>query len=460
MTATETASNTFLEDNFAPVDAEVTAWDLTVRGTLPPALEGTYVRNGPNPVAADPGNYHWFNGEGMLHGVRLSGGRAQWYRNRWVRSPKVAKLKGLDRVPADEGGFQAGPGNTNIVPHAGSLWALTEGSLPYRLDTDFETLSQENFGGRLPYGINAHPKIDPVTGSMHVLSYAFLQPTIGYHEIDAEGHMVRTELVETTSPVMVHDMAMTGSWVVVMDLPVVFDMDMAAAGVSMPFRWDDDYPARVGLLPRNGTADEVRWCPVDPCYVFHPLNAYDDGDTVVVDVARHGSMFRAGLDKQPDGPPALVRWRLDPAACTLESTVIDDRPQEFPRIDERRTGLPHRFGYTAGVAISQMAGGADVSSEIIAHDLVAGTSQVHHLGPGRSAGEFVFVADPEATGGPGGSNEGEGWLMGYVFNAITGRSELVVLDATNVAGDPVAIVDIPVRIPAGFHGNWIPDPPH
>jgi carotenoid cleavage dioxygenase-like enzyme len=446
---TQSPNHTFLEGNFAPVDAEVTAWDLHVRGAIPPELSGTYVRNGPNPVAPDPSNYHWFIGEGMVHGVHLGGGRAQWYRNRWVRSPKVARYKGLDPVPADVGGFSPGPGNTNIVGHAGSLWALTEGSLPYRLDDSLETLSQENFGGTLPYGINAHPKIDPVTGSMHVMSYHFLEPVIGYHEIDAQGHLVRSELLETAKPVMVHDMAMTASRIIAMDLPVVFDMDMATAGRAMPFRWDDDYVPRIGVMPRSGTAADTVWIEVEPCYVFHPLNAYDDGDTVVLDVARHRTMFRHDLDDDSDGRPQLMRWRLNTVTGTSSSELIDDRAQEFPRIDERLTGLQHRYGYAAGVGIAQMGGGSEVSTSVFKHDLQTGASTVHEMGPGRSTGEFVFVASSPDAG------EDEGWLMGYVYDAATDRSELVILDATDVAGDPVAVVEMPVRIPAGFHGNWV-----
>ena len=443
-------TSTFLEGNFAPVAGESTAWDLEVRGALPPELDGTYVRNGPNPVAPDPANYHWFIGEGMLHGVRLSGGKARWYRNRWVRSPTVAAHLGRDPIPREEGGFFPGQGNTNVVAQAGTLLALTEGSLPYRLDGEFETLCETNFGGVLPYGVNAHPKFDPVTGNMHVMSYHFLEPVLGYHEIDTDGHLVRTELLPTGKPVMAHDMAMTASKVAAFDLPVVFDFEMAKAGRAMPFRWDDDYVPRVGLMPRSGTAEDTVWLEVEPCYVFHPLNAYDDGDAVVVDVARHPTMFRGDLDDNSDGPPALVRWRLDPVAGTVTSEVLDDRPQEFPRINEQRTGLPHRFGYTAGLGVRELGGGNDLTTSVIKHDLHTGVSVAHDMGQGRTAGEFVFVSAADAR------NEDDGWLMGFVHDAHTDLSSLVVLDASDLAAAPVAEVVLPARVPAGFHGNWVP----
>ncbi len=446
---TDTASHTFLEGNFAPVDTEVTAWDLPVRGALPSDLNGTYVRNGPNPVAPDPANYHWFIGEGMLHGVRISEGKAQWYRNRWVRSPKVAAMQGREPVARQEGGFFAGLGNTNVVAQAGTLLALTEGSLPYRIDGELETVGETNFGGVLPYGVNAHPKFDPVTGNMHVMSYHFLDALLGYHEIDTEGHLVRTELLPTGKPIMAHDMALTSSTVVAFDLPVIFDLEMAAARRAMPFRWDDDYVPRVGLMPRSGTAEDTVWIEVESCYVFHPLNAYDDGDVVVVDVARHPSMFRADLDDEGDGSPSLVRWRLNRVTGSFSSEVIDDRAQEFPRINERFTGIPHRFGYTAEIGVSRMGGGADLTTSIFKHDLKAGTSEVHNMGRGRTGGEFVFVPAGD------GVNEDDGWLMGFVYDAATDRSELVVLDATDLGAAPVAVVELPVRVPAGFHGNWV-----
>jgi carotenoid cleavage dioxygenase len=285
---------------------------------------------------------------------------------------------------------------------------------------------------------------------MHVMSYHFLEPVVGYHEIDASGRLVRTELVPTAKPVMVHDMAMTATRIIVLDLPVVFDLDLAKQGKAMPFRWDHDYVARIGLLPRDATAADTVWVEVDPCYVFHPMNAYDDGDTVVLDVARHRTMFRNDLDDSSDGHPQLVRWRLNPATGTVLTEMIDDRPQEFPRIDERLTGQPYRYGYAAGVGVAQLGGGSEVSTTVVKHDLHTGAAEAHALGAGRTAGEFVFVAASPDAG------EDEGWLMGFVHDAATDRSELVVLDATNLAADPVARVLLPTRVPAGFHGNWVP----
>jgi len=200
---------------------------------------------------------------------------------------------------------------------------------------------------------------------------------------------------------------------------------------------------------RPGPAGDVVWIDVDPCYVFHPLNAFDDGDAVVVDVVRHPSMFAIVTDGPMDGPPRMERWVLDPVAG-FSATVLDDRPQEFPRIDDRLTGRRHRFGWAAGASVADL-GTTDATTEgaVLKYDLAAGTVHSTGLGPGRVGGEFVFV--PEAPG----SGEDEGWLLGYVADLATGTSELVVLDAQSMATQ--ARVRIPRRIPAGFHGNWIPD---
>lgn len=439
----------YLEGNFAPVQLEVSAYDLPVEGTLPPELVGRYVRTGPNPIDPDPATHHWFVGEGMLHGVRLAGGRAQWYRNRYVNGTAAATLKGIDEPPGPRTDTD-GAGNTNVVHHAGRILALCETSMPYEIGPDLETIARTDFGGPLPAGTTAHPKFDPDTGEMHVMAYYFTEPYLRYHVVDPSGRLVRTEILDVNGPVMVHDMGLTESSVVVLDLPVLFDMELVGK-VGLPYRWFDDYQARVGIMPRHGAGQDTRWIDIDSCYVFHPLNAYDDGDEVVIDVVTYERMFERDLDGPTDSTQRFERWVIDPAAGKVRADVLDDRPQEFPRADERLAGKRHRYGYALGTLLPEQAGGAETTTSIIKHDLEARTTQVQPMGPGRIAGEFVFVPADDDAG------EDEGWLMGYVYDAATDRSDLVVLDAHDFGSDPVAVVHLPVRVPAGFHGNWIPD---
>jgi carotenoid cleavage dioxygenase len=440
----------YLEGNFAPVDLEVSAYDLEIEGSLPRPLQGRYVRTGPNPIHADPVHHHWFVGDGMLHGVRLADGRAQWYRNRYVNAAPAAALKGVPEATGPTNG-SGGSGNTNVVHHAGRIIALTETSTPFEIDPELETVARTDFGGPLPGGMTAHPKFDPVTGEMHVMAYYFVEPFLRYHVIDASGRLVRTEELDVGGPVMVHDMGLTESSVIAFDLPVLFDMDMVAAGHRLPYRWSDDYQARVGVMPRRGTAADTRWVDIDPCYVFHPLNAYDDGGDVVIDVVVYDTMFKRDLDGPTDTTQRFERWVIDATAGKMRTETIDDRPQEFPRGDERLATKRHRYGYALGTVLGEQGGGLSLTTSILKHDLDSRNTLEQPMGAGRTAGEFVFVPAADDAG------EDEGWLLGYVYDAATDKSDLVVLDAHDFGSDPVAVVHLPVRVPAGFHGNWIPD---
>ena len=445
--------NRWLEGNFAPVMDEVELVGLEVEGAIPPSLTGRYLRTGPNPFAADPDNHHWFVGNGMVHGVELRDGAANWYRNRWVRGPAASEFLGEVPVPRCDGGLFPGDGNTNVLAHGGRILALEELSCPYELDRDLRTIGQYDFGGPLPVGTNAHPKIDPATGEMHLMGYSFADDLLRYMVIDRDGVLQSTREIRMGASVMVHDTALTATRVLALDLPVVFDLELAARGVRLPYRWDADHRARVGLVPRGGAilgpGDDVVWIDVDPCYVFHPLNAYDEGDAVVVDVVRHPSMFAEVQDGPMDGAPWMERWVLDPVrGCS--TTVLDERAQEFPRIDERFTGTRHRIGWAAGASIAALGStDASVEGSVLRYDMDAGTVAATGLGRGRVGGEFVFVPGSDDAA------EGEGWLLGYVNDLSTATAELLVLDATSMATE--ARVRIPRRIPAGFHGNWVPD---
>lgn len=454
-----TPPSRFLDGPFAPVRDEITAFGLPVTGSLPAGLSGRYLRNGPNPMGLDDPSYHWFTGAGMVHGVRLRDGRAEWYRNRWVRSREVAGALGEE--------WPAGPvhenmdfaANTHIIGHGGRILATVEaGPLPYELTPELDTVGPCDFAGTLPGGFAAHTKADPRSGDLHAIAYFWAWDHVQHVVIDPAGKVTRTTGIPVPDGPMMHDFALTGKYVVLFDLPVTFSMDAAAAGLKLPYTWNPDHPARVGLLPRDGGAAEIRWLDVDPCWIFHVLNAYDDGDRVTVDVVRYAGAFDVSrLDGS--GPLTLDRWTIDPAAGQVIQDRLDDRHQEFPRVDDRVISRPHRYGYSAVIGevdratVSLSGDFADgaFANALLKHDLAHGTVEAHEFGPDATAGEAVFVpAAPDAA-------EDDGYVMAFVHDPERGAADLVILAAQDFGGEEVARVHLPARIPLGFHGSWIPD---
>ena len=436
----------WLRGNFAPVD-ESEAFDLEVVGTLPPELDGIYVRNGPNPLSGDSG--HWFLGDGMVHGVRLEGGKASWYRARFVQT---------DALGAAEDGAIGPPGltdhqaNTALVHHADKLLCLEEVGLPYRIDTaDLSTIGAFDFGGKLAGPMTAHPKIDPVTGELFFFGYELLNSAVHYHRVDARGVLVQSEIIELPAPVMMHDFQITETHVVFMDLPILFDLELAIDGASLPFRWDEQNGARIGVMPRTGSADEIAWFDIDPCFVFHTFNAHHDPEApgrIHLDAIRYSDMWAAGPDDF-SGKGAPWRFTMDLSRGDVSNTQIDDRAIEFPRIDPRLQGRAHRYGYGVLIA-SDDEGMPNGGSEIVKYDFNDGSAVSHQLDSTLRSDEPSFVpASDDAA-------EDEGWLMSFVYDRTTDRSRLLVLDASNPKSAPVAEVKLPSRVPHGFHGLRVP----
>ena len=442
-------ANRYLVDNFAPVREEVTATDLQVIGTLPADLCGRYLRNGPNPLEGiDLATHHWFIGDGMVHGVRLRDGRAEWYRNRYVGSTAVSTARGLPDIPGPNWNASGGGPNTNVGGFAGTTWAMVEaGGCPVELTYDLETVARNDFFGTLPNGFTAHPKVDATTGEMHAVCYAWphLMDHVQYVVVAPDGRVRKVVDVPVPGMVMVHDMSLTGRYAVVYDMTVTVDIDMAFAG-RFPFTWNPDYGARLGLLPREGEAADIVWIDVPLSYVFHPMNAFDDADgNVVIDLCVYDRMFDHDLlGPFGDSLPRLERWTLNPQARTCSTVVIHEQPVEFPRHRGALTGLPYRYGYGTSPT-------PDRPWVTLKYDLTTGQRQVFDHGPGRSAGEPVFVSRPDA------SAEDDGWLVTFVHDVPAGKAELVVLDAQDFARGEVARVLLPQRVPFGFHGNWVSD---
>jgi 8'-apo-carotenoid 13,14-cleaving dioxygenase len=449
---TDTATSLYLSGNFAPIAEETTAFDLPVIGELPSDLNGRYLRNGPNPMGdVDPATHHWFIGDGMVHGIRVRDGRAEWYRNRYVGSAAVSAMRGEPDVDGPNwNGFTLGP-NTNVGGFAGTTWAMVEaGGCPVELTYELETVCRNDFYGTLPGGFTAHPKLDPTTGELHAMVYAWAQwfDHVQYVVVAPDGRVRRTLDIPLPGMTMLHDMSITERYAIVYDQPCTVDFDLAFAG-RFPFRWNPDYGNRVGLLPREGGVDEIVWIDVPVGYAFHPLNAYDTPDGgVVIDLCNYDVMFDRDI-LGPFGEPRLARlerWLLDPARRTCSTTIIDDRPNEFPRTRGSVTGQHHRYGYCASPV-------ADLTSgwPTLKHDLQTGAREVFDHGPGRAAGEPVFVSRPNSV------DEDDGWIVTFVHDLATGQAEFVVLDAADFGRGYVARVPLPQRVPYGFHGNWVSD---
>jgi carotenoid cleavage dioxygenase len=434
----------FLRGNYAPVFDEITDTNLRVTGAIPKSLSGLYLRNGSNPRNGEAG--HWFFGDGMVHGLRLEDGQAKWYRNRYVRTPKWEK--GLDAMD-EEAMFDpaASAANTHVLAHAGRIWALEEGHLPWELSTELETMACDDFGGKLSTAFTAHPKLCPETNELHFFGYSPVAPFLTYHVLDSRGQLVHTAPITVPKGTMMHDFMITRDHAIFMDLPVVFNLDLLAEG-QPPIGWDDNYGARVGIMPRFGTDRDIRWFEVDPCYVFHPLNAYVDGDKVICDVGRHASMWRGSMDDF--SPSYMHRWTFDLTTGGVQEQQMDDWAHAFPRVDDRVIGLKHRYGWVAGTR--EGAKGEMGDPGVIArYDMSTGDKVIHDFGPTSHPGEFVFVQDSDTAG------EDEGWAMGFVYDSATDSSDLVILDASDVAKPPVARVHLPQRVPFGFHGSWVDD---
>ncbi|HXS85176.1 MAG TPA: carotenoid oxygenase family protein, partial [Mycobacterium sp.] len=336
--------------------------------------------------------------------------------------------------------------NTHVVRHAGKTLALMEFSLPYEISNDLKTLGVHDFGGALTDSMTAHPKICPTTGELHFFGCGnIFEPHVSYHRADADGQLTISRPIDVPALTLMHDFALTAEYVVFLDLPLLFDPGVALTRPyerDLPYRWDDQYPARLGVLRRDDPYGQLRWFDIDPCFVFHIANAYDSGrNAIVLEVLRYDEMWRENSDFGADA--ALWRWTINLDSGVVDETQLDDRGVEFPRVDDRLAGTAARHAVAVG------------SGALIRYDLRDDTAVEHRFGGrGEAAGmpgEAVFAP---ADGRP---DELAGWYLTYVYDPATDSSDLVIVDASDFEGEPVARIRMPRRVPHGFHGNWIAD---
>lgn len=454
----------FLQGGFEPLRIEVERDDLTIEGELPVDLAGTFLRIGPNPQFEPREPYNPLNGDGMIHAFRIADGRVS-YCNRWVRTekwklehPAGRALFGTSGAPTDRdpsvmSAVINGSANTNLVFHAGRLLALEEGFGPIEIDpVTLETLGDWRFEGRLPRNMTAHPKIDPETGEM--LLFANFEDfrageVLGFHVVDAGGALVRSERIAGPYPALVHDFAITRDFAIFIFSPATVSIRRIMAG-GPPIAWEPDLPLKVGVMPRTGTAADLRWWTAPAAMVWHVMNACNDGRAITTDVCQQAvATFPLADGTPPDEARAvqkLARWRLDwdaPGEIAME--VLWDGPCEYPRIDERLTGLEHRFGY---LACHGGPGSGDLFQRGLArYDYATGELTTWHAGDRCAVGEPVFA--------PTGPAEDDGYILTTIFDETRGESCLAVFRGDALARGPVARAHVGHRVPMGFHAVWL-----
>ncbi len=397
--------------NLFPVADELDVDGLAVSGQLPEGLRGSFVRNGPNPLFAPIGRYHMFDGDGMLHGVTF-GDRGVSYRNRWIRSkgltaevrlgrPVYPGLGDVMSFPDPELVGDAGPvknpANTHVIRHAGHLLALWEGGLPTEITPELDTVGEYDFDGRLRGAMTAHPRLDPRTGEMFGFSYSVFDPVIRYFVVDASGELVHRAKLPVPAPVMMHDFLITEDHAVFFDSPIVFDVENLGKGPMV--QWRPENGTRIGVLPRRGTAEEIRWFEIDPGHVQHFWNGWVEGDRIEFSGTRfeHPNFgidptAAEGESAMDHTPPYPARFWVDLAAGTAGWEQTDDLGGDFARFNDDYDGVRSRFHYmSATVAPDRRLGDFD---SIVRYDDATGERQVWSSGPAGHVGESVFAADP------------------------------------------------------------------
>jgi len=334
--------------------------------------------------------------------------------------------------------MKGGGPNTSVVHHAGRTMALVETRLPMEVGGELETVGPHDFGSQLSRAMSAHPKICPTTGELVFISYGAALPYLVVYRADAQGRIVHQAPIRVPSQTYLHDIGITERHVVFWDLPVLVG-DWRS---PQPLRWSDDYPPRIGVLPRGGQDADVRWFDVEACTISHTMNAFEDGDLVVLDVVRGPRLMTAH---------ALYRFELDLRTGKVKEGVLHPRFMDFPRVAPAAEGRPYRHGYA--VELSDFASGGWQASTPRKVDVAAGTSVAHDFGPTRMSDELVFVPREGATA------EDDGYVMGFVHDRARGASDLVILDAQRFDEAPLATVRLPCRVPVGIHGTWIPTAP-
>ncbi len=460
----------YLRGAWTPLHEEVDATDLRViEGTVPKDIDGVYLRNTQNPVYQALGRYHPFDGDGMLHMAALRDGKVS-YRNRFIQTKGLSAEQeagrrlwaGLLEDPA----LSARPGwgahggikdasSTDVVVHAGrALTTYYQCGEGYRLDP--LSLEQEGIPPWSPLdGISAHCKVDEHNGELLFFNYSKYAPYMHYGVVDRLDKLVHYVPVPLPGPRLPHDMAFTERFAILNDFPLHWDPELLAQGKHV-VRFYKDQPSRFAIIPRRGRTEDIRWFEAAPTFVLHWLNAYEEGDEIVLD----GYFQDEPMPRNYDGAPAgyermmsyldqykmgthLHRWRFNLKTGRTTEQRLDDRVLEFGMFNQRCATRPYRYAYSA-----VQVPGWFLFHGYVKHDLATGQSWEVRLPEGQYASEAPFAPRVDAR------DEDDGYLVTFVTNENTQGSELLLIDCKRFEAGPVCRVALPHKLCSGTHSCW------
>jgi carotenoid cleavage dioxygenase-like enzyme len=460
----------YLNGASTPLHEEVDADDLDViEGAIPRDIDGVYLRNTQNQVHEPVGRFHPFDGDGMIHAISFRDGRAN-YRNRFIRTKGFAAEQEAGRslwagtMENPKKSVRPGWGahgaikdasSTDVVVHAGQVlstyYQCGEG---YRLDP--YTLEDQGTEGWVPLdGISAHPKVDERTGELLFFNYSKHAPYMHYGVVDRNNRLVTYVPVPLPGPRLPHDMIFTEHYTILNDFPLFWDPEQLAQGRHV-VRFYPNLPSRFAIIPRHGRSDEIRWFEASPTFVLHFVNAYEQGDEIVVDGYHQQHPMPESPKEAPTGYERMMvyldqyamgtrlhRWRFNLRTGRTSEEFLDQRVLEFGMMNARAAGLPYRYAYSA-----EAKPGWFLFTGLVKHDLHSGASVKFDFGPDRYGSEAPFVPRVDSSG------EDDGYLVSFITDERTQESECVLVDARRLADGPVCRIRLPHKISSGTHTTW------
>jgi len=456
-----------LTGGFAPVADESVLEDLPVEGKIPEDLNGVYLRNGPNPMFEPKGSYHYFDGDGMVHAAQFRNGKVT-YRNKYVRTADWLKNKESGEenfwsvttsVKGSKDKPMADVANTDIIGHGGkavTTWYLA--GIPHIIDPitlDTVKAAPEYVSG-IGNAMSAHCKVDEFTGELLYFDYYTEKPHMSYGVVSAEGELTHHVPIELPGDRLMHDMAITQNHSILHDVPLYHDHDALMAG-RHKIVFNASLKTRFGVIPRYGASDSIRWFEFTPCFMYHVVNAWEEGDEVVMVACRYmpAKNEDGSIDEQRTAKmignlvmdTRLWRYRMNlKTGESHEECLNEKRNVEFPGYNAALTGRKTEWGYLVDHHLTEMRW--------------TGIRKMN-LDTGESAGawsddhDHCWYTEPWFAPADDAKSEDHGYVIAFCWNDKTRVQELQIFDAQQIEDGPVARITLPRAVPAGFHGCWM-----